>query len=116
MQQYTLERIKAGKNTLLIRTSLVPWGPYRVYDPGQLFDPDGKIFLRITLENSDGKLFSFDAYEETGLNNAGQRTQTHYTFQLLKTMPSYDTVRSEFISIAQGTAKPLSSRTGLIVQ
>jgi len=116
VQQYILERIRSGQNTLVIRTSLAPWGPYQVYDLGQVLGPDGKTFLRITLEHSDSKNFSFDSYKETGLDSAGQRTQAHYTFQLLKNQPPYDIVRSVFISIAEGTVKPLSSRTGLLVK
>jgi hypothetical protein len=53
MQQYILEQIKEGDNTLIIRTSLEPWGPYKVYDLGQVLNKEGKIFLRITLESSD---------------------------------------------------------------
>src|SRR5690349_16428786 len=43
MQQYTLERVKAGENTLLIRTSLEPWGYYKIYDLGQVSDKDNKV-------------------------------------------------------------------------
>jgi hypothetical protein len=133
MQQYILEKIKTEKGTLLIRTSLEPWGYYKVYDLGQLFDETGKIFLRISLESSDDdqvrfakdhakeaaegvRAFSLDAYLETGLNSNGQRTQTHFTYAFLVGQPPYETVRSEFIKIAEGKAKPLSSRTNLVVR
>ena len=131
MQQYILEQIKAGENTLRILTSLEPWGAYKVYDLGQVSEREGKIFLRITLESSDGdqiefakehpkefaagiRRFSLDAYRETGLNSQGQRTQTHYTFRLLDGQPDYATVRDEFLKIANGKATPVSSRTNLI--
>ena len=132
MQQYTLEQVKAGDNTLLIRTSLEPWGYYKVYDLGQVVDKNGKVFLRITLESNDAdqvefaqkhpkeasaglREFSLDAYAETGLNSQGQRTQTHYTFKFFVGQPPYETVREEFLNIANGKSKPLSSRTGLVV-
>ncbi len=132
LRQYVLERIKSGNNTLLIRTSLEPWGPYKVYDLGQVLDSDGKIFLRITLESSDGdqpmfakeypkeaaeglRRFSLDAYRETGLNSAGQRTQTHYTFKFFVGQPPYQTVHDEFVKIAEGKTNPISSRTNLVV-
>jgi len=92
VQQYLVERVKSGENTLVIRTSLEPWGYYQVYDLGQVMDREGKIFLRITIESSDGdqalfakenpkegaaghRRFSLDAYRETGLNSNGKRTQ-----------------------------------------
>jgi hypothetical protein len=132
MQQYTLERVKAGKNTLVIRTSLEPWGYYKVYDLGQVSDKDNKVFLRITLESSDAdqiqfakehpkeaskglRQFSLDAYQETGLNRNGQRTQTHYTYKFFVGQPPYETVRDEFIKIVNGRARPISSRANLIV-
>lgn len=85
MQAYILERIKLGDNILLIRPSLVPWGPYKVYYLGQLMNAQGQIFLRITLESSDFdqaafaqkhrkqaaagvRLFSLDGYQQTGPN------------------------------------------------
>jgi len=132
MQQYILERVKTDETTLIVRTSLEPWGYYKVYDLAQVLDRDGKIFLRISLESSDpdqiqfakdhpkeaaGGLrgFSLDAYLETGLNSSGQRTQTHYTYDSFVGQPSYQAVRDEFLMIANGKRKPLSSRTGLIV-
>lgn len=132
MQQYILEQIKTGENTLLIRTSLEPWGRYNVYDLGQVFDKGGKIFLRITLESVDAdqalfatqhpkeaaagmRSFSFDAYLETGLNSNGQRTQTHSTYELVVGQPTYDAVREEFMNIADGKAHAMSSTTNLIV-
>lgn len=131
MQQYVLERLKAGENTLLIRTSVEPWGGYKVYDFGQVFDDKNNIFLRITLESGDAdqvgfaqehpkeaaagmRGFSLDAYQETGVNSAGQRTQTHYTYQFFIGQPSYDTVRAAFLQIAMGKAVPMSSRTNLV--
>lgn len=56
-----------------------------------------------------------DAYHDTGLNSAGKRTQTHYTFQFFVGQPSYDIVRDGFVAIASGSAKPVSSRSGLVV-
>jgi hypothetical protein len=95
-------------------------------------DAKGVTFLQISLESSDGdqvffakqhakeaaaglREFTLDAYRKTGLNQAGQRTQTHFTYKYFLGQPPYDTVREEFINVASGKTSPLSSRTGLIV-
>jgi hypothetical protein len=59
--------------------------------------------------------FTLDAYQETGLNQSGQRTQTHYTYKFFVGQPSYDAVREEFLNVANGKTPPISSRTGLVV-
>src|SRR5207244_12939389 len=51
MQQYVVERVKTGENILLIRMSLEPWGRYKVYALGQLFNSEGKTLFRVTLES-----------------------------------------------------------------
>lgn len=131
MQAYLAERVKVGGNTLEIRVSLVPWGPYKVWALGQFMDADGKLF-RASLESSDFdqvdfakkhpeeagrgiREFSLDGYQDTGMNSNGQRTQKHYTYKFFVGQPSYETIREEFIKIASGKAVPMSSRTGLIV-
>ncbi|MGB2665498.1 MAG: tetratricopeptide repeat protein [Candidatus Acidiferrum sp.] len=132
MQQYILERVKVGDNFLFIRTSLEPWGPYKVYALGQVMDAEGKIFLRTTLESNDAdqplfakehpeeaakgmRSFSLDSYQETGLNGSGQRTQTHATYKFFVGQPSYEVVREEFVKIATGKAPVLSSIPNLVV-
>jgi tetratricopeptide (TPR) repeat protein len=132
LKQYTLERLKVGDNSLIIHTSLEPWGPYKVYDYGQVADPTGDIFLRISLESGDGdqtlfakdhpkdfsegkREFSLDAYRETGQNSNNQRTQTHYTYKFFNGQPSYDIVREAFIQIATGKVSAITSRSNLIV-
>jgi hypothetical protein len=130
--EYPVERIKSGVNTLTVLTAVEPVGPYKLYARGRVTNREGKLFLTISLESNDvdqpafakqhpkeagagGRRFSIDAYAETGLNQAGQRTQTHYTFKFIDGLPPYDTIRSEFMDIASGKSHPLSSRTGLIV-
>jgi hypothetical protein len=132
LQQYVVESVKVYDNTLLIRTSLVPVGYYKVYAIGRLTDSAGKLFLTLTLESNDFdqpafakehpdeaakgiRSFSLDAYRETGLNDNGQRTQTHYTFKFFDGQPSYATVRDEFMKVINGTTPPISSTIGLIV-
>lgn len=132
MTQYLLERMKAGENVMTIRCSVVPWGPYKVYYVGHVADAKGVTFLHISLESSDAdqvlfakqhakeaaaglRDFTLDAYRETGLNHAGQRTQTHFTYKFFIGQPPYDTVREEFLNVANGKTSPISSRTGLIV-
>jgi hypothetical protein len=131
LQQYTVEHIKAGENTLVIWASLEPWGYYKVYNLGQLIDPQGRIFFRISLESNDAdqplfasqhpkeasngaRSFSLDAYRETGLNSSGQRTQTHYTYKFFAGQPSYQTIRNDFIQIANEKSTPISSRNNLV--
>lgn len=133
LREYIVERVKAGTNTLEIKTSLVPWGYYKVYALGQVTDGGGKLFLSITLESNDMdqplfakdhpeeaakglREFSLDAYRETGLNSQGQRTQTHFTYKFFTGQPSYATIREEFLKIVNGQSNPISSHSGLIVQ
>ena len=132
MQEYVLERVKVGENVMTIECSLVPWGPYKTYYIGHVADAKGVNFLHISLESSDGdqmffakqhakeaaagvRQFTLDAYRETGLNQAGQQTQTHFTYKYYMGQPPYDTVREEFVNIANGKTSAISSRTGLIV-
>lgn len=127
MQQYILEHIKVGENSLVMRTSVEPWGVYKVYELGQVLDKDGKMIFRITLESSDNdqkffagehpeeaakgiRRFTFDGYKD-GLDANGQRVQTHFTFAVKDGEPDYDAVRDEFISIAGGKKKAMISRT-----
>jgi hypothetical protein len=130
--EYPVEHIKSGANILIVFTALEPVGPYKLYARGKVTNPEGKLFLTITLECNDGdqpafakehpkeaaagaRRFSIDAYAETGLNPAGQRTQTHYTYKFIDGQPTYDTIRSEFVDVASGKSHPISSRSGLIV-
>jgi hypothetical protein len=130
IQQYTIERIKAGDKFLVIRTSIVPWGVYKVYDLGQLMDSQGNIVLRVTIESGDFdqplfaqqhpkeaaagvREFSLDAYRDTGMGSNGEATQTHTTYKFFVGQPSYDTVRQAFLDVATGKAPAMSSRSGL---
>jgi tetratricopeptide repeat protein len=132
LRQYIVERTKAGDNTLLIWTSLEPWGQYKIYAMGQVINPDGKLFLRATLESNDAdqalfakehpdlaakglRRFSLDGYRDTGTNSNGQRTQSHGTFKFFEGQPSYATIREEFLKIATGAAAPISTRDNLVV-
>jgi hypothetical protein len=132
MDDYVLEHIKVGENVMTIRCSLVPWGPYKIYYLANVADAKGATFLHISLESNDGdqvpfakqhakeaaagvREFTLDAYRETGLNQAGQRTQTHFTYSYFMGQPPYDVLREKFINIANGKTSAVSSRTGLIV-
>lgn len=132
-QEIKVERVKLNEKTLLISTSIVPWGYYKVYALGDLKDNSGKLLMTISLESSDPdqiifakehpdqaakgvRSFSLDAYQEDGLNSSGQRTQTHLTYKFFTGQPEYATIRQEFIDIAAGKSKPVSSRSGLVVQ
>jgi len=130
---YAVENVKLDSGTLLIENSLVPWGYYKVYALGKMSDAGGKRIMTITLESGDmdqiafakehpaeaaqgARMFSLDAYRETGLNSEGKRTQTHFTYRFLMGQPDYATIRQDFLDIATGKSKPMSSRSGLVVQ
>jgi hypothetical protein len=132
MQDYVVEEVKVGENTLQIWASLEPWGYYKVYDTGRAMDKAGNLYLTLSIESSDFdqpsfannhpkeaaqglRGFSLDAYRETGLNSAAQRTQTHYTYKFLVGQPPHDTVHQEFISVVNGKTAPISSRSNLVV-
>lgn len=131
-REYVVERVKVGEKTLVIRTALEPYSGYHVYATGQVQESDGRIFFHIALESGDFdqpafakdhpgeaakgmRRFSLDGYQDTGVNSNGQKTQTHYTFKFLDGQPTYAQVRQEFVDIAEGKTKAMSSRTGLIV-
>lgn len=46
----------------------------------------------------------------------GSVTQTHFTYKFFDGQPAYQTVKDEFLKIADGKSTAMSSRTGLIVQ
>jgi hypothetical protein len=131
-QQYAVESVKIGDNTLVINTSLVPWGNYKIYALGKLSDGAGKLMLNITLESNDFdqpgfakdhpddaakgmRRFSIDTYKETGTDSAGNRTQTQGLYKFIDGQPSYETVREEFLKIAGGQGAPIAGRTNLKV-
>lgn len=131
MQKYIVERVKAGENTMLIWMSLEPWSSYHIYASGQILNGEGKLYFTATLESNDGdqpqfaqqhpeeaakgiRQFSLDGYLETGLNANGQHTQTHFLYAFLIGQPSYETLREDFLKIANGQTSPLASRTGLV--
>jgi hypothetical protein len=133
LREVAVERIKVGDKELSISFSLIPWGPYKTYAAGDVKDAAGKLLVTISLESSDFdqgpfakehpddaakgvRQFSLDAYEETGTNPSGQRTQTHYTYKFFTGQPPYANIREEFIDVASGKTKPVSSRSGLVVQ
>ena len=133
LRLYIVESVKVGEKMLEIKTSIEPFGPYRVYDSAEVFDKEGNRLLQITLESSDGdqiwfahehpkeaarglRAFTLDGYRDTGLNSSGQQTQTHYTYKLsIVGQPPYETIRDEFVRIVNGKSTPISSRTNLIV-
>jgi len=132
LQQYPVERVRIGENTLLINTSLVPWGNYKVYALGKLTDKTGKLRMSITLESSDFdqpgfakdhpdqaakgvRRFSIDTYTETGLDSAGKRTQTQGLYEFVDGQPSYETIREKFLKVASGHSAPVASRSNLQV-
>ena len=132
LPQYPVERLMAGQDVMTVTCVLIPSPPYRPYYIGRVADAKGQIFMRVTLESSDDdqnsfakdhskeaaagvRIFTLYAYRETGLNQAGQHTQSHFTYKFFTGLPSYDKVREEFLNVANGKAQSISSRTGLIV-
>jgi hypothetical protein len=132
LRDYVVENVKVGEKTLIIRTSLEPWGGYHVYAMGQLADSDGRIAFRVALESGDFdqpefakvhpeeaakgmRRFSLDGYQDSGVNSNGQKTQTHFTYKFLDGQPTYAQVREDFVEIAEGKTKAMSSRAGVVV-
>ena len=128
LRQYPIERVKVGDRSLLIFQSLFPWGRYKVYNYAQLFDPTGKLDLRLTSESADfdqvqfakdhpaeaargDRLFSFDGYRDGGTNAQGQHTETQMLFGFVEKQPTYDQVRARFLQIASGESKLIASNT-----
>ena len=128
LQQYLIEKVTAQGKAIWIWHSLAPWGDFRVYDYARVVDPNGQTLMRITLESSDfdqpqfqhdhpqqaaeGKrLFSLDGYKDQGATPDGGHREMHITFGFLIGEPTYDEVRTDFIRIATGTWKPVSSNT-----
>ncbi len=131
-QQYAVESVKVGDKNLLINTSLVPWGNYKIYAMAKLTDSTGKLLLSITLESNDFdqpgfakdhpeeaakgmRRFSIDTYTETGSDSAGNRTQTQGLYKFIDGQPPYETIRTEFLKIAGGQGAPIAGRTNLKV-
>ncbi len=128
LQQYLLERVVASGKTIMIWHSLVPWGNYKVYDYARVFDGNGQLLMRITLESADmdqalfaklhpedaaaGKRqFSLDGYKDLGATPDGGHREMHLTYGFLVGEPAYDEVRADFVKIATGTWTPMSSNT-----
>jgi tetratricopeptide (TPR) repeat protein len=128
LQQYLLEHVTVGGKTVLIFTSLEPWGHYKVYNYAQVYDENAHLAMRLTLESNDTdqplfarqhskeaaagtRLFSIDGYGDSAVSNDGQRTESHATYKFFTGQPSYDTVRETFLSIASANSNPVSSRT-----
>jgi hypothetical protein len=53
MRDYVVEHVKVREKTVIIKTSLEPWGGYHVYAIGQVTESGGRIFFRIALESDD---------------------------------------------------------------
>jgi Tetratricopeptide repeat len=132
-QQYVIERVTTSGKSLIIYSSLEPWGHYQVYNYAQMFDESGHLQLRLTIESDDTdqaffaqqhakeaaaglRSFSLDGYQDSGLNDKKQRTETHYTFKFFVGQPNYETVRDAFVNIANGQTKPVSSRVNVLSQ
>ncbi len=128
MTQIVLERIPVAANCLIrVWYSLERWGSYKIYLFARVYDPTGRQVLRLTLESSDfdqalfaqqhpdlaakgTRCFSLDGYGPDQKLPNGQATQTHFAFGLYDGQPSYDTVREQFIAIADGKTKPKTQR------
>jgi hypothetical protein len=127
LQQYLLEHVLVDGKTVLIFTSLEPWGHYKVYNYAQVYDEDAHLALRLTLESNDSdqplfarqhpteaaagaRLFSIDGYSGTAAGSDTQHTETHATYKFFTGQPSYDTVRETFLSIASDKSSPVSNR------
>ena len=70
MQQYVVERIGVGQKTLVINTSLEPWGHYHVFNYAQIYDESGHLQLRVNVP-----LIASDSLQSTQASSVrGART------------------------------------------
>jgi len=127
MTQYIVEKDHLPNGKLMILwNSLVPWGNFKVVNYARVFDPDGKLLLRITVETSDidqigfakehpqeaafgDRRYSIDTYSTGPTQANGQHTETQALMGFLDKKPTYDEVRTRFLSIAQGQAAPAAT-------
>jgi hypothetical protein len=120
LTQYIVEKDHLPNGRMVILwTSLVPWGNYKVYNYARVLDANGKVLLRITLESGDfdqpafarehpqeaafgDRRYSIDTYSTGPVQANGQRTETQGLIGFLDKKPTYDEVRARFLDIAQG--------------
>ena len=132
LKQFLVEKVPTTMGSLQILWSLVPVGNYKVYEMGRVMNADGKRVFLISLESNDqeqaawggrhpelaakgDRFFSLDGYRDDAGPN-GQVTQTHFTFVFFEDgRPSYNVVKECMVSIAEGKARPMSSRNGLAI-
>jgi hypothetical protein len=127
MQQYIVERINFDGNSLVIYTSLEPWGHYQVYDYAQFFDANGHLTFRMSIESNESdqprfvkndpreasaaeRTFSVNGYHDTVTDRSGRHSEAHYIFKFFIGQPTYQNVRDAFINIAAGRMKYISRR------
>jgi len=124
MTQYIVEKVHLpGGKMVILWNSLVPWGNYKVCNYARVFDADGKLLFRITLETGDfdqpgfakehpqeaasgGRRYSIDTYSTGPAQANGQRTETQGLIGFLDKKPTYDEVKARFLEIAAGKATP----------
>lgn len=120
MTQYIVEKDHLPNGRLVILfNSITPWGMYKVVNYARVFDPQGTLLFRITLETSDidqvgfakehpqeaafgDRRYSIDTYTTAPAQANGQRTETQALLGFLDKKPTYDEVRARFLDIAQG--------------
>ncbi len=132
-RDFLLERIPLPNGSVDVLQAFEPWGPYRTSLLARVYDSGGRQILRLTLESGDvdqsafarehpdsaareDLAYSLDGYGPDRHTPDGRLIQSHYTYAFFAGRPDYDTVRGLVLGAAQGTAKPLSSRTGPVVE
>ena len=129
LTQYPIERDSLPNGgSILIFQSIYPWGNFKVHNYARIFDTDGKLLRRITLESADfdqplfakehpaealagGRLFSYDGYQIGPTQPNGQHTETHATYGFVDKEPTYDEMRTRFLQLATGGGQPASTNT-----
>lgn len=126
LTQYPIERDSLPNGgSILIFQSIYPWGNFTVHNYARIFDMDGKLLRRITLESADldqprfakehsaeavagGRRFSYDGYQTAPTQPNGQHTETHVLFGCVDKEPTYDEMRTRFLQLATGGGRPAS--------
>lgn len=111
---YVRDDFTAGGTRFIATEFFEPFAPmYRAYRFDAL-DGEGKVIWFIALESGDSstkvarelgnigkseRIWSVDKYQE----------RNHWSYGLMKSRPSYDTVRAMVVSVAEGKLAPMSS-------
>ncbi|MEG9431540.1 tetratricopeptide repeat protein [Terriglobus sp. ADX1] len=130
--RFIVERVKLANGYLDIYYALVPFSQYHIYMLGRQIDASNALIRQITLESNDFdqpefvkehpdlvakgmRRFSIDTYSASQPGPNGTMTQTQALIGFIDGKPSYDDTKARMLKVANGTALPVATRSGLPV-